>query len=154
MWVEHARLHALYSPPLTSLKYKKSVLFINHFICLHSNSIPFPVTPPQSPHPIHSLPAPLCLYEGAPPPTHPSCLIPLASSFAGASSLPPLPLISDKATDLSGVLAPSMCTLLVGITPGSSGWSSWLILLWLENSSVLKCLYINTLHALLSSRSL
>ena len=33
---------------------------------------PFPVTPPQlSSHPISPLPPPLCLYEGASPPTHP-----------------------------------------------------------------------------------
>jgi hypothetical protein len=31
---------------------------------------PFPVSPPQTPQPISFIPLPLCLYEGAPPPTH------------------------------------------------------------------------------------
>ena len=30
----------------------------------------FPVTPPPTSHPTCALPTPLCLYEGAPPPTH------------------------------------------------------------------------------------
>ena len=38
----------------------------------------FPVSPPQSPHPIPLSP-PLCLYEGAPPPIHP--LLPHPSSI-------------------------------------------------------------------------
>jgi hypothetical protein len=59
----------------------------------------FLVTPPQSPHP--KLP-PLCLYEGATPPTHP--LLPHRSSMTLCWGIEPpqdqgpsLPLIPDKA---------------------------------------------------------
>ena len=48
---------------------------------------PFPVTSPQTPHPILPLPPPLFLYESAPPPTYPLLLHPIASPYTGAPSL-------------------------------------------------------------------
>jgi hypothetical protein len=57
-----------------------------------------------------------------------SCLTPLASPYAGASSLPPLTLVSDKAI-LCYICVWSPGSLhvysLVGdLVPGSFGWSS------------------------------
>jgi hypothetical protein len=56
---------------------------------------PFPVSPPKT---LHTIIPPLCLYESAPPPTHP--LTALAFPYAEASSLhstnAPLLLMPDK----------------------------------------------------------
>ena len=88
---------------------------------------PFLVTPPQPPlH--HSSSPPLCLYEMLLHPFTHSRLTPLASPYTGASSLPPLPLMSDKAV-LCNICIWSHSSLHVnslvgGLVPTSSGWSS------------------------------
>ena len=99
------------------------VSFINHFIRLHFKWYPLFLVTPQHSHP--PPPLPLCLYEGVPPHTHPH--LPHCSSipYAGASSLPPLPLMLDKAI-LCYICIWSHDSLYVyslvgGLVPGSSG---------------------------------
>ena len=83
---------------------------------------PFPVTPPQIPHPIPPLSPPLCLYEGAPPPTHP--LLPHHSSIPLCWGIKPpqdqgpsLLIMSDKA---------NLCRILIW-THGSLHVNSLLV---------------------------
>ena len=98
---------------------------------------PFLVIPPQTPHPTLPLFFPLCLYEGAPPPTHP--LLPHCSSIPLHWGIkppqdqgPPLPLMSDK-TILYYICSRNHESLHVyclvgGLVPGNSEWSGSLIL--------------------------
>ena len=58
---------------------------------------PFLVNPPQPSHPIHFSPLPFASMRVLLHPFTHSCLTPLASPYAGAPSLPPLPLMSHKA---------------------------------------------------------
>ena len=92
----------------------------------------FPSTDPLSLPPSH------CFYEGVPPPHHPThfCLTALAFLYAGASRLhrtKGLPshwcqIRQSSAKYAAGAMDPS---LVRGLVPGSSGRSSWLILLFL-----------------------
>ena len=98
----------------------------------------FPVTPPQ-PFPSHLLPRP-CPYEGAPPPTHP--LPPHHSSIPlrwGIKPLqdqgPLLPLMPHKASSATYAAGATgslhVYSLVGGLVPGSSRWSSYLMLFFL-----------------------
>jgi hypothetical protein len=111
----------------------KYFFFINHFIHLHFKWYP----PSQFPlhkvsiHPIPFLPPPLCLYEGAPSPTHsllPHCsIIPLHWGTKPPQDQGPLlPLMPDK------VIHCYICSwshgnlhvysLVGGLVSGSSRW--------------------------------
>jgi hypothetical protein len=86
---------------------------------------PFLFTPPPTSPSLPCSYPPLCLYEGAPPPTHPLQPHPSSIPYAGPSSLLPFPwcqIRPSSATYVSGVLAPSMYTLwLVVYSPGALG---------------------------------
>ena len=85
---------------------------------------PFLVTPPQPSIPSSPFASMRVLLY---PLTH-SCLIPLAYPYAGVSSLPTLPLMSDKAILCHICISSSdsrhVYSLVGGLVPGSSGVSS------------------------------
>ena len=85
---------------------------------------PFLVTPPQTPIQYFLSSFPFASMSVLLHPLTHCCLTTLASLYGEASNLPPLPLMSDKAssaTYVSGVLAPSM--LVGGLVSGNSRWS-------------------------------
>jgi hypothetical protein len=99
----HCSLHIDQMRVSASIAYCKKkllwifIIFKNHFIRLHFKWYPPSWLPLQQPPPF---PFPLLFasMRVIPPPIHLySCLTALASSSAGASSLPPFPLMSDKA---------------------------------------------------------
>lgn len=91
---------------------------------------PFLVTLPKATHPIFLLLPPLCLYEGAPPPTHPlppnHSSIPLRWDIKSPQDPgPPLPLMSNKVIlcYICICMDPSMYTFWLVAVSGISGWS-------------------------------
>ena len=87
---------------------------------------PFPVTPSQTSYPIAPLPLPFVSMRVFLYPLTYSCLTFLAFSYTGTSSLPPFPLMSDKAI-LCYIWSHDsvyVYSLVGSLVSGSSGWSS------------------------------
>ena len=91
-----------------------SHFFSNHFICLYIKWYPLFWLP------LHKwLTPPLCLYEGAPPPTYSLLITVVASPYTGALShhrtkgllYYQFQIRPSSPTYVSGAMAPSMCTL-------------------------------------------
>ena len=97
-----------------------------------SNNIPLWLPLHKPPHPTSALPPPLCIWKGAPSPTHnflPNCSsIPLHWGIKPQQDQwPPLPLLSDKAI-LRYICIWShgshpVHSLVNGLFPGTAGWS-------------------------------
>jgi hypothetical protein len=105
----------------------------------------FPISPPQAPY--HLSPSP-CLYEGAPPPAHPTLLQCLSISLpwlieSAQDQGPPVPVMLDKAIlCIYGWSHGSLhvYSLVGGLVPESLGVSCWLMFFFLWSCKPLQLL--------------